>query len=535
MEKSDFKRKEESKESKEKELSREINRIRAGWLMDIKIQDSVEKAFELELCLKAIDRFFNVKNLPLPDPEQAIAMNFFNELSIILDYVNRVIELSKELMEASRGSQMFQFRRFVESTLMSDVGRARIREASFEQKTPNESLFLLYTGFINLRGILRALLKSKKVPYSLFVNVGNFINREVISNRFFNPVGAIEFRPEFDRIDNRKISGMVMSIPDEGVKRHFSMTLLIFFRLLRYLNYINSKTNRLELLRKNLPIFSLIRSDSVQLADYMERILAGNLKSSSNSSDPIIEDFLKVSDAISFQLSMELKKIYRSELLGATRTEDPFLLRGAVENSQGIIGNYFQQSIIQLVKLFEPQIEGRDIFKFYTSKLRQSLQLRNDVWVMKELMERFEEQAETNPEEDTTATYKKYFKILRDYILYFRHESYNLLRFDDMREFNNFFDFMAGLSSQELNNPIKLNDFIFKSKYFKIFLETTLGNITFRNELKTRPIDYKACERFLKEFIVASMRKHARRLEQNRQAAKINPEKQLLAEKQKAE
>jgi len=511
----------EPQEVKGRDGGREINRIRAQWLEEINHPRKVEMAFELEMSLKALDRFFNIQNLPLTEPEKAITMNFMEELRIVLEYVSRTIDLSRELLEASKGGQVFQFRSYVETSLLSDLGRTKIREASFEQKSPIESLFLLYTGFINIRGILRALVRVKRISYALFVNIGNLISREIIANRFFNPVREIEFRPEFDRIENRKISRVVVGIGEETLRRNFSMVLLVFFRLLKYLDHINPKTSRMEILRYGLPLFALIRSESVQLGEFLEKRLVNTLKEFKDGDEKERADLVTVTDSLSFQLSMELKKIYRGELLGVTRSHDAMALRGAVENSHGILTNFFQQSIIHIVKVFDTQIEGRDIFPFYTSKLRQSLQLRSDIWVYKELMDRFEEQAETNPEEDTKSIYIKYCRILKDYILYFKQESYNLLRYDDMIEFDKFFAFTDEIEVRDLKEPDKLNDFIYRVKFFKIFLEATLGNIEMRGELKNRPTDYRACERFLKEFILASMRKAALRLKAKRAAEEV--------------
>ncbi len=499
-------------ENKSPGKNKEINRIRGKWLEGLQHREKVPLAFKLEMHLKALDRFFNIQNLPLPEPQKAITLNFVNELHIVQDYINRVIDLSRELMEAARGAQVFQFRSYVETTLLGDVGRTRIREASYEQKSPNDSLFLLYTAFANIRGILRALIRTNRITYPLFVNVGNLISREIISNRFFNPVKEIEFRPEFDRIENRKISRLVMRIQNENLRRHFSAAVLLLFRLLRYLEHIDPATTREDVLKGYIPIFALIRSESVQLKEYLEKGLPNSLPELEGEEETHREEFLKAADALAFQLSMETKKIFQGELLNTTRTKDVHVLRSAVENSHGILSNFFRQSIIQLVKVYEPHIEGRDIFPSYTSKLRQSLQLRSDLFVFKELMDRFEEQAETNPEEDTASIYVKYFRLMKDYILYLRHESYHLLRYDDMRQFDEFFDFMDTLEPRDIKDPGKRDEFIYKSKYFKIFLETTLSSIELRSELKSRPIDYRACERFLKQFILASMRRQAKKM-----------------------
>jgi len=110
----------------------------------------VEMAFELEMSLKALDRFFNIDNLPMAEPDRAIAVNFREELEIVLIYINRIVNLLRQIMEASRG-HMFQFQSYVETALLNDLNRTKIREASFEQAAPDDSLFLLFTGFMNVR------------------------------------------------------------------------------------------------------------------------------------------------------------------------------------------------------------------------------------------------------------------------------------------------------------------------------------------------------------------------------------------------
>lgn len=489
---------------------KKISEVRRKWLAGLSAPNKIELAFELEMMLKALDRFFNVENLPMAEPDRAIAVNFKEEVEIVLQYLTRIINISRSLMEASQG-KMFQFRTYVETSLLNDLGRTKIREASFEQKSPDDSLFLLFTGLMNIRGVVRIISKQPRIPYPIYVNIGNLISREIIANRFFNPVREIEFRPEFDKIENRKISRLVLRISHDQLKRQFSIIILVLFRLLRYLDHIHPKINSIKELKFNIPIFALINSECRQLIEYLEKHLPATLKVDAeeltSEERDLISAFLKCADSLGFQLAMELKKINRSELMGATKTKELPQLRSGIENSHGVLTNFFQQSIIQVTKIFDPHIEGKDIFPFYTSRLRQSLQLRNDIWVFKELMERFEEKAETNTEGDTDIIYLRYLSILKDYIRYFRMDSYALLRYDDLKEFDKFFLYIDSTEPSMLKNRDNMNEFIYKTKFFKIFIEATLSNIENRSELKNRPIDIRACERFLKEFIIASMKK----------------------------
>jgi hypothetical protein len=48
-----------------------------------------------------------------------------------------------------------------------------------------------------------------------------------------------------------------------------------------------------------------------------------------------------------------------------------------VENSHGILKDCFQQSVVQLAQVFDPSVEGSDIFPDFMAKLDQSVKLRD--------------------------------------------------------------------------------------------------------------------------------------------------------------
>lgn len=493
-----------------KESRKEMFDKRKEWLLSIKNPYRDYMVFELEVLLKGLERFFNIQNLPLSSMEQAVALNFRDELEIVHGFIIRIERLSKQLLTESK-REFFQFRQYVERSLISDVTRAHLKKVALNQESPNDSLFLVHTTFANVKGIVEALIKQKRVSYALFASIGNVISRELLFNRFFNPFVDTGFRPEYDRIENRKVSRLVMRIKDDALRRSLSVALLALYRLLKYLEFIDPRTTHLQTLKSYLLFFSLINSEARFLAEFLDNNIPKNLKEASDEYDDLKEVFLNTADSLAFQLTMELRKINKTELVNASKTKNANILRGNVENSHGILTNFFQQSIIQLVRIFEPGIEGKDVFSFFTSRLKQGLQLRHDILVMHDLMDKFEERAETNQEGDTDLIYYKFLNLLKDYILYFRQDSINLLRYDDLIEFGRFFDYMEVLDPETLTTDEGLNDFIYQAKYFKIFLETTIANINNRSDLIGRPPDRHAIENFLKEFIISRMKAYKAR------------------------
>jgi hypothetical protein len=483
------------------EAERLLIQKRKAWLERLKLDFKEETLFELEILLKAMDRFFNINNLPLANIEQVVTENFHEELSIVHEFVDRIIKLIRKLLEASKRED-YHFRQYVEVGLLSDYARTRHRLASLDQKSPEDSLVTLYSTFVNIQSLISGLVQLNEISYQLYFNLGSLISREIATNRYFNPMDTISFRPEYDRVGHKRIARIVKSIPDPEIRKNFSIVVLAFFRLLHYTDFINPDNHHLERLRDSLLFFALINSESKHLTDFMEKNLPEDLADNDN---PDSERLISLCDSLAFQLSMELKKINQTELVGASKQPKVDSLRCSVENSKGILSNFFQQSIVQLMQLMSPELKGEDIFVSFISRRWQSLRLREDVWVFRNLMDKFEEITETSINGASLQTYVKYLKLQKSYIAYLKREIVPLLRYSDLIEFNTYFSYIDALTDDDLHLMDKLDSFKMESKFFKIFVETTVSHINNRAEIQETPLDEKACENRLKNFIGEEM------------------------------
>src|SRR5437899_11471334 len=135
------------------ELMRDSQRVRAvylaereRWIRSLEVSGREEILFELEVLLCGIDRFFNLRNLfgDLQPPQER---DWKEELKATRDAVHRSVHLSRKLIE-QRQEQALLFRNFVEGSLPDDRARSRLGNEMREQRTPEESLFLLRTGLV---------------------------------------------------------------------------------------------------------------------------------------------------------------------------------------------------------------------------------------------------------------------------------------------------------------------------------------------------------------------------------------------------
>src|SRR4029077_6287723 len=113
------------------ELMRDSQRVRAvylaereRWIRSLEISGREEILFELEMLLRAIDRFFNLRNLfgEIQPPQDR---DWREELKATRDAVHRSVHLSRKLI-AQRQEQALLFRSFVEGALPDDRARARL-------------------------------------------------------------------------------------------------------------------------------------------------------------------------------------------------------------------------------------------------------------------------------------------------------------------------------------------------------------------------------------------------------------------------
>ncbi len=143
---------------------------------------------------------------------------------------------------------------------------------------------------------------------------------------------------------------------------------LEFFRLLHYLRYADPELLEAEGLKSTILVFALITSETRLLLTYLERrVLKGLVPDS-----PAYQMY----DSFVYCLPLELKKVLNTELLDLSVARQADSVRARVENSHGILKDAFQQSVVQLAQIFDPQVDGEGIFDDFTAKLDQSVRLR---------------------------------------------------------------------------------------------------------------------------------------------------------------
>src|SRR5512135_2519420 len=131
---------------------------------------------ELDVLLRALDRFFNIDNLTYSN-DDLTNKNFYEELVTVRDAILRVLGILEVIIPENK-KNAYWFQKFAETKLLSPRERDDFREGLYRQDTPEKGLYLLYDSFINLKGVLSDLIRAGAISYMGFMNIGHMIGKE---------------------------------------------------------------------------------------------------------------------------------------------------------------------------------------------------------------------------------------------------------------------------------------------------------------------------------------------------------------------
>jgi hypothetical protein len=454
------------------ELMRDSQRVRAvylaereRWIRSLEVSGREEILFELEMLLRGLDRFFNLRNL-FGEAQPPQERDWKEELKATRDAVHRGVHLSRKLTE-QRQEQAMLFRNFVEGSLADDRTRSRLGAELREQRTPEESLFLIRTGLVAHQGILDHLLRLDAVPQSLFLDVGRALQHELFVSRYFCPPAALEFRAEYDRIGSVLLLEGLRLQDDEKKRKAFALALLASFRALRSLRYVPSPP--VPHTRRVLVILALVRSELNALVGYLESDLprmSSAPNAAASAGKAAAQKIREVLAAVPPLLAQPL----------TDRAQLDFQRDKLVEATKECVGI--------LANALDPAMGHYALFEDDAARTDQSERLRKDLWVFRELC-----RSTASALEQQGAT-PEAAEPLRRYATEFRDVGYQLLRHSDRELFDRFLDLLEGWSGRRgESTQIRMQRLREDCQRFGEILDRALDLVSRRSELQKIPID----------------------------------------------
>lgn len=419
---------------------------------------------ELGAWMRSLRSFFNLYNQPLAEGSEGnlLMQDWTNELRIVRGTLLRCSQL------------VFQSAHFEQSdnTIFDETdGRSSSLDAlsslssTEEVKTglPATSLLTLAAALGDAHSSCQALLEMRPVSLHAWVNLGEELERTLGGLAGTKTVAQLYSRQEW-----LNLPAPLLDLRREIIKPAAlgSDIILIFsslFRLLEYLRIVETFLSHDQSLKQALPLFTLVHEEARLLCDFIEtRAL---------QTEGLDKNIFDALDSTNYAIRMELRKVFAHELVGTGSLQQAPLIYVKVENAHGLLRDSFQQSVVGLAQLFNPELSGAQLFNTFRTKLEQSLALRRDLWELLQLVRR----CESEPDSTT-------IERLLTSLGWFREGSLRYLMFKDWDSCERFMEELdAARTSAELGVVLHR---------FTAYLEALSSQINMRAVLVNHPFDY---------------------------------------------
>jgi hypothetical protein len=508
--------------SRTRDLAGEHRAQRDRWFAELEVDNKEELLFELEVLLKATACFSNPRNHPGPPKRASVVAQDFREATTLLkDGLTRAIHLIRQLL-GSR-DRAYVFHRYLETVLPEDTVRTRLVHEGTAQASPEESLMTLRHTLSNAVQVAEGLLRAPRIPFRIFYATASLVQREIAHNAFFNPLSALEFRPEFDRIKSPEVLEVIRSGP-KGQAHHFvALTFLSLFRMLRYLRLLGrilAETGKREFVAgRAFLVLSVLRSDARALAGHLRRkagvhlaesyerdvfaVRAGELRGQAAALHAEARRLVAIRSAlegIAGSLRLEMRRGFLHDLPPPEALPSDRQLRESIQATIDNIRPALRNSILFLGHALGVSLEEGGVFDDQAARRETSERLRRDVWMFGQIVRAFYTKAQYTEVEDRWGTLHN-FQYVREFLAYFRAMGYPLLRVADYPRFDAFIAAMGQLEDTDLVDPARLERAIDECMAFHGYLQQLFEDISRRDVLEGVAFDRRGAATALRLYI----------------------------------
>jgi hypothetical protein len=506
-------------------LRREHAQAREAWFQRLPLDRKDDVLFELEILLKGLACFANPRNHPGPPKRTPVVAQDFREATVVArEGMARIVALTRTLLlERDRA---FVFQRYLETVLPDEGARTRLARETLSQSTPEESLTVLRHGTTNFVELASGMARLPRVPFRLFYALLGSAQREVLASTHFNPLTALEFRPEFDRITNAHILDLMRSVPGEQGRRIVALTFLSLFRMLRYIALAEDRVRDVDDAPRRAAgivylVLSVLRSDARALTSYLRqragvllaegferelfkvpaRDLSGRYEALVAEGHRLLE--IKATlEGISANVRLEFRRAFEHDFPAPDLAPTIDSLRLATKHLAATLRPALQNAILVLGKALGTRLDEHGVFDDIAARRTLSERLRRDVWMFAQIVRAFALKARavtvTGDERWSGASS---FQFVREFLSYFRAMGYPLLRAADYPRIDAYMSAMSALEESDLLEPSRLQQATLESEQFYEFLTALFDQIGHRVELASLPFDRRAAAGSLKLYL----------------------------------
>lgn len=419
--------------------------------------DEFPPARELAVWLRALQSFFDIADHPLADSERASMpdRSFKCETGVVRDVLVRCLHLLGTVARGTNAAEPDE-----------DTSAHIAREAAPAFAGVKTSLGDLSDVLRDACGLAESLLESSSVAFAAWSGLGGVIERELRRS----DAAALIVTAGEDADSNplqETLQVRARALASDELSDDVAAIFAGFTRLLALLDFIGRSLARDGQLKRLLPVFTLIQTDTRALLDFIEEraLKVADVERGAR----------EILDGTAYAVRMELRKAFEHELVGFCSTRQPPQLFARVENAAGLLRDCYQQSIVALAQSFDPALDGARLFQSFETKLEQSLVLRRELWRLIRLVRRPALGAEP-PTQDSVV----------EHLNSFREHSQRYLMYKDWEPLERFQE-----EVESARGAAQLEQTLHR---FEAFLETLFGQVNMRVVLAAYPFDATSVE-----------------------------------------
>ena len=455
---------------------------RARWLRGLRISDREDLLFELEMLLRAVELALERRHVS-PDGRALLGRDFAEELRGIRDALHRATLVARRLTLPAT-EQSFQLRSYLERHAAEEARRPRMAVELTNQRTPDEGLYVLRYQLKALQGLADQLLRQDQVTFRAFDDYAVVAEYAILSNRYFRPPSALDFRTEYDRVGSVRLLDLVKRLSDLRARKALALGFLACFRLLRYLRFIPAAPTALP--RRSLLIMLLVRDEAVNVTGYLTTDLRRLTSSAAEAA-----------------LINSAAEQAAAELRSAVEGVNPVLVGNSVERAllevaRDALSEGAKTAASALAQAVEPNSTAAEIFDGQRARRERAGTLRNELWLFGQLLRDCLDELFPSMKGETTRAFDR-LAALQRFLSDFRQVGYHLLRAGDHEPFDRFFSAFEALLNAA-PSPARDRHLYLECRRFLTIVERGVALVNRRAELLGVPFDPAAAAVELSRF-----------------------------------
>ncbi len=489
-------------------------KARERWFAALSIPEKARRLFDFEMLLKGLGCFQERANHPgqAPSPPPLGADNQ-EELRVGRDALATALDEAKALLGARE--RMVSFQRYVASLALGEADRARRLQRALLPTTPEEALLSMRSALSDLLELGDTLVEGGPLGARTARAWFSSVLREVSRNPYFDPLVPIEFRPEFDRLEEPRLVEALSAVPSEAAQRAAVLATLSIRRLHRYLERAHALAESRPVPPRIYAWLAVFRSDVRSLfaqltgtlpntvADVLERELMkipaermwteyDHLLRSVRS----IPSLVGAMQGLAATLETETQRIFSLQLppLHSEARHDPGVWQPPLSALRAALAEAFA---VLVGELDAPELAER-IPLGAVPEREASDRLRREIWMFHQVLRAFLAKAAASEGERDGWESLAELRFVKDFAMHFRTLGYQLLRAEDYPALDGFLAALEAVRSTDALEPERLAEMVRQAEAARAFLEALFEAVSQRAALRGVPFDRRAAAEALR-------------------------------------